>query len=228
MFAALFGRKPPPPNKKQTKRKTTESINVIREAITKLEKRENFLQKKIDILTKKVQAKVKKKNKKGALVCLKTKKMLEKQVETIMGKKLNLETQIMALEEAVMNVEVVDAMREGGTALNKQINHINIEDVDEMRDDFAEAQDRNEEINTALADPMGGIDLDDDDLLAELNELEDLNAAEELMDLPVINTNNVVQPMNVTENASAPQVIAQAPQQQIIDDDERELMAFMT
>merc|ERR1712034_303954 len=100
---------------------------------------------------------------------------------------------------------------------------------DEMRDDFAEAQDRNEEINTALANPMGGVDLDDDDLLAELNELEDLNAAEELMDLPVINTNNVVQPMNVTENTSAPQVISSAPQQQIIeDDDEKELMALMT
>ena len=36
--------------------------------------------------------------------------MLEKQVDTIMGKKMNLETQIMALEEAVMNVEVVDVI----------------------------------------------------------------------------------------------------------------------
>ena len=53
-------------------------------------------------------------------------------------------------------------MREGGTALTNQMNNINIDDVDEMRDDLAEAQDRNEEINTALADPMGGFDLDDD------------------------------------------------------------------
>ena len=70
-----------------------------------------------------------------------------------------------------------------------------------------------------------------EDLLAELNELEDLNAAEELIDLPDVNfnpPNTVVQPMNVTENASAPQVIPQAPQQEIIDDDEKELMALMT
>lgn len=229
MFSKFFGK--PSPDKKQQKKNATESINVLRKAIQKLEKREIFLNKRIEQITKEVQLKVKQKNKKGALACLKKKKMLEKQVDNIMGKAMNLENQIMTLEDAVMNVEVVNAMRQGASAVTKQVNNINIDDVDEMRDDMAEAQDRNEEINTALGDPMG-FDLDDDDLLMELNELEDLNAAEELEALdsslpdinfnsPNINQNTTVQPPGVI-NSQGPQ------QQNIMDDEEKELMALMS
>lgn len=203
------------------------AINTLREAITKLEKREVHLEKQIDMCTKQAQAKVKRKDKKGAMFQLKKKKNLEKQLNGIMGKKLNLETQIMGLEEAVMNAETVQAMQTGTKAIQQQTAATNIDDIDEMNDNLAEAMDMQNEVNEALGNPLMD-DYDEDELLDELGMLEELEAEEELSGMPTINVSNTNTETNtdasiLTDFPTAPTGKIKTQEQQ----DEDELAAMM-
>lgn len=86
-----------------------------------LEKREAFLQKQADECLEKAKAKSKKGDKRGALFELKRKKMFEKQIEGMFGKRVNLETQIMALQSAAANKDVLSAMKAGRDAISAHI-----------------------------------------------------------------------------------------------------------
>merc|ERR1719411_2276041 len=102
---------------------------------------------------------------------LKKKKMLEKQLEGLQAKKLNLETQIMALESASTNKAVFDATVAGKNAMKQANAQMSVEKVDDIVDDLNDAMDEMAEVDDALAQPMGQ-NFDDDDLLAELDALD--------------------------------------------------------
>jgi len=57
------------------------AIGTLREAITKLDKRETHLERQIDMCDKKAKAKVKRKDKKGALLELKKKEKANRPTE---------------------------------------------------------------------------------------------------------------------------------------------------
>ncbi|KAJ1952185.1 ESCRT-III subunit protein snf7, partial [Dispira parvispora] len=100
----FFGSKPKPAPK--------DAIVKLRESLLMLEKRENFLQTRIDneLKTAKLNAT---KNKRVALAALKRKKQFEDQIEKISGARVTLETQVMAIESANINLETMNAMRTG-------------------------------------------------------------------------------------------------------------------
>merc|ERR1719383_884952 len=182
--------------------------------------------KKLNLETR-AKAFVAKKQKKKALMELKKKKVLSDNLERIMGKKLNLETQIMTLEEAVMNAEVVSGMKTGAQALQQQQEKVDIDDIDELRDQMQEQQDMMHEINDVLAEPV--MDMDDDELMAELNELEELEADDMLADLPVVDTQPAqTNPQTQDLIADMPSVPSGNKPQKVVDKDEEELMALMT
>ena len=54
---------------------------------------------------------------KGALFALKRKKMFEAEVMKLQGAKITLESQINALESAVVNIETFHAMKRGADEL---------------------------------------------------------------------------------------------------------------
>lgn len=56
----------------------------------------------------------------GALTALKRKKAYEDQISKIMGSRMTLEQQVMAIENANVNLETMNAMRAGAEAM-KQI-----------------------------------------------------------------------------------------------------------
>eukprot|EP01084_Bolivina_argentea_P170403 295298_1 len=90
-YFTICGRKASPtPN-------LNDSIQNLRQAITQLERREEHLDRKIQICLKNAKMKSKQKDKKGALFELKKKKQLERQLMSIQGSKLGMETQIMPL-----------------------------------------------------------------------------------------------------------------------------------
>jgi hypothetical protein len=57
----------------------------------------------------------------GALFQLKRKKMYDKQIDQIYGKKTNIEMQVMALESAASNKEVLGVMKMGKDALQSAV-----------------------------------------------------------------------------------------------------------
>jgi len=177
--------------KKAPKANINKSIQNIRSAQETLDKRGTHLEKQIEKLMQSAKAKMKKKNKKGAMFDLKRKKMLEKELTGIENKKLTLETQTLALENAQMNESVFSAVKEGTGALQQVQRKVNVDEVEELMDDMQEMQEDQDAINEALAQPI--TDFDDDELLQELEDLgeeeleqfEDIaEEKEQLTDLP--------------------------------------------
>ncbi|XP_050737112.1 charged multivesicular body protein 4c-like [Eriocheir sinensis] len=179
------------------------------EAIQKLRDTEEMLIKKQDFLEKKIQQEIKiakqngTKNKRVALQALKRKKRYDKQLQQIDGTLSTIEMQREALESANTNTNVLQTMSEAAKALKSAHQHMNVDEVHDMMDDIAEQQDLAREISDAISNPVGfGEDVDEDDLLAELEELEQEELDEKLLntgesvapELPEVPTGNLAKP----------------------------------
>jgi len=172
MFSSLFGSSKPDKKRapKAGKVNINKSIQNIKSAQDTLDKRGAHLEKQIAKLLKSAKTKMKNKNKKGAMYDLKRKKLLEKELTGIENKKLTLETQTLALENAQMNESVFSAIQQGGSALQSVQQQVNVDEVEELMGDMQEMQEDQDAINEALGQSV--VDFDDDELL---NELEDLD-----------------------------------------------------
>jgi len=125
------------------------------------------------------------KNKNRAMNCLKRKKTLEKQLETTYNQLTNIQSQLVALESAELNGEILLNMKYAGEALEKANNGMSLDDVDNMMDDIQDAKDVADEINEAIARPLANsYEYDDDDLLAELEQLEQEELDSKMLDVP--------------------------------------------
>ncbi|KAL9179721.1 hypothetical protein ACHAXT_009011 [Thalassiosira profunda] len=160
---------------------TANTVVSLRENIATQEKREEHLQKKIDQLTAEAKAKMAKKDKKGALFALKRKKLYEAEVDKIGNIKMTLETQVMNLESAAQNAETFKAMNAGKSAMTNLREDTNIEKVDDLMDEIKEEMELADEVSNALAQPVDPLLTDEDDLLAELQELEAEDVEEQLL-----------------------------------------------
>ena len=191
--------------------KPQDSLRPMREHIQRLQKREAHLQKvrpppapprshhlrprsaalptaqQINQQMSIARAKTKAKDKRGALMALKKKKLLDKEIGTIQATTFTMEQQCMMLEQAVTQVETVSAMKQGQQAMAAQQAKMGgIDAVEDVMDDIAEQQQDQEEITDALAQGIGGGLMglmDDDELLGELDELEAEDLDAQLLDL---------------------------------------------
>ena len=80
-----------------------EVIGTLKEQIKVMEKGSEHLEKRIKKCHMDVLKKIKDKNKKGAMLYLTRKKLLEKQLSQKQAQQMNLETQLFALEKAIKN-----------------------------------------------------------------------------------------------------------------------------
>jgi len=198
----LFGqKKAPPPN-------LQESIQRLRDAEQNLEKREKFLEKQAAACLEEAKRKSHAKDKRGALFQLKKKKMYETQMEQIYGKKSNIETQILALENAGITGDVVTAMQHGERALRQTLAQHKIEKVEDVMESITETMDQADELSEALSTPIGPV-YDEDALEAELEDLESELADEMALQLPSVPVK--AQEVTPAVVASKPVVQAAAP-----------------
>lgn len=180
------------------------------EAIQRLRETEEMLQKKSDFLEKKIEQEIaiaKKngtKNKRAALQALKRKKRYEKQLQQIDGTLSTIEFQREALENASTNTEVLRVMGDAAKALKSAHKNMNVDDVHNLMDDVAEQQEIANEISDAISNPVGfGQDVDEDDLMAELEELEQENLEEELVNIGPLPAVPTVKPEAPAKNKPA-------------------------
>lgn len=160
----FFGAKP--------KSNPKDAIITLRENLAMLEKRETHLQSKIDNEVKIARTHATK-NKQAALAALKRKRLLETQIEKISGSRMTLEAQAMAIEAANVNLETMKAMEKGADAMKGIHKDLNIDKVDQTMDDIREQMDLANEVSEAISQPqLFGAELDEDELNAELEELE--------------------------------------------------------
>uniref|UniRef100_A0A4W3GX77 Charged multivesicular body protein 4b-like n=1 Tax=Callorhinchus milii TaxID=7868 RepID=A0A4W3GX77_CALMI len=160
------------------------------DAIQKLAETEGILVKKQEFLEQKVQQEIATarkhgtKNKRAALQALKRKKRYEQQLSQIDGTLSTLEFQREALENATTNTEVLKTMSEAAKAMKSAHQNMDIDKVDELMSDITEQQDLAQEISDAISRPVGfGDDVDEDDLMAELEEMEQEDLERDLLNV---------------------------------------------
>jgi charged multivesicular body protein 4 len=179
----LFGRRPS--SKPPASKDPAQIIMKLRGTVETLEKRQVHLDKQVTKQISDAKAKMAKKDKRGALFCLKRKKMYEAEIEKINGARLTLEQQIIALEGTVTNADTVGAMKAGATAMKHARQDVDADAVGDLMDDIQEEMATADEISAAISAPAGDL-LGDDELLDELNELEEHELEAQLLDAPPI------------------------------------------
>lgn len=161
---------------------TQEAIQKLRETEEMLTKKQEFLEKKIEHelqLAKKHGTK----NKRAAIQALKRKKRYEKQLEQIDGTLSTIEFQRDSLENANTNTEVLKNMGYAAKAM-KAAHDMDIDKVDDLMADISEQRELAQEISDAISKPVSyGEDFDEDDLLAELDDLQQEELDKNLLEI---------------------------------------------
>jgi len=103
---------------------------------------------------------------------LKRKKASEAELDRLAGTRLQLEMQVNTLESANLNAETMAAMKKASDALKVIHGNLDMNKVDATMATVNEQRELALEIAEVLANPVAGMDLDEDELKAELEELE--------------------------------------------------------
>ncbi|KAG2520900.1 hypothetical protein JM18_006880 [Phytophthora kernoviae] len=180
-FMNLFGRKTAAPVRTGPTA-TAETIRKLREQLESLEKRELHIVKKIALQLAEAKQKSAQKDKRGAIFALKRKKMYEAEVEKLQGARMTLETQVMTLESAHVNMETFTALRSGAEQMKSIHGQMNVDTVDNIMDDIQEEMATADEIGRAISQPLGSQLYDDDELEDELREMEELEIEEKALE----------------------------------------------
>lgn len=188
----------------ETQSKKEISVDII-ETIHKNKNTIEYLKKKINhqenIISKEIlnaKCKLKKGDKKGALLCLKRKKMLENQVDNFTSQMFNLEQNIIILEGSTINKKIFETMKTNSNTLKYLNKKMDIDKISDLKDDINDHINELDELNNILAEPLNN-DFDDDELLEELNSSEDDFQEDIKIELPKV-PNNKINTLNEDKN----------------------------
>ncbi|KAG6098165.1 ESCRT-III subunit protein snf7 [Claviceps sp. LM220 group G6] len=195
------------------------AILSLRTQLDMLQKREKHLQSQIDeqldIARKNATS-----NKNAAKAALRRKKANEHTQEQTLAQIQTLETQINSIESANINHETLLAMQQAGKAMKHIHGKLTPEKVDQTMDELREQNALSDEIVNAITNNPIGDPLDEDELEAELDELQ-----QEKLDEDILKTGNVPVAdlgQRMPSVASQEPVSVKAPIEQE-DDEEAEL-----
>jgi len=178
----LFGKK----KAAEPKPGTADAVTQMREHLGSMDKKADFLDKKINDMVTEAKRRMKSKDKKGALMCLKKKKMYEGQRTTLDNTKFAMEQQVMMLESAEMTKNTFQAQKLGLGAMKAVQKDLNVDEVDDLQEDLREQMDDMNDIQDMMGQSLGGDMMDDDELEAEFDELCEGTLDEDLADLDVL------------------------------------------
>ncbi|KAH7640370.1 vacuolar protein sorting 60 [Dermatophagoides farinae] len=173
MMNRMFGKpkdKVPPPNLSDVIANVdsrTESIDK------KIQKLEADLVKYKDQMKKMREGPAKNAIKQRALNILKQRKMYENQREQLMQQSFNMEQTNMATQTLKDTQVTVNAMKLGVKEMKKEYKKINIDQIEDLQDDLADMMEDANEVQEALGRSYGMPDVDEDELEAELEALND-------------------------------------------------------
>lgn len=208
-------------SKKKSAEAPKESILKMRSTLEMLEKKEKHLDTKIQQETDFARTHAST-NKNQALMALKRRKQYEIQQENIRGARFNLETQIMTIENAHINLETLQAMRAGSSAMKSIHGELDVDKVDDVMEEVREQMDLANEISTAISNPLGmDTGIDEDELEAELERFE-----QEALDAALLETTKLpTTPIMTTASPAARSTasMAKSTSQPILNDEDAEL-----
>lgn len=147
-----------------------------------LEKREALLIKKISAELEKAKQFNRSGNKRAALQCLKRKKLYESQSEVVANQQLKLQEQMIVLEGSKATAETFNALKSGAGAMKQLAKETDVDKVDKVMDEISDQTEKMRQVNEALGQQVGyAAELDEDELEAELAELDALDVEDALL-----------------------------------------------
>ncbi|KTW26028.1 hypothetical protein T552_03297 [Pneumocystis carinii B80] len=157
------------------------AILNTKEMIETLDKKENHWRKQIieqDNIAKE-NANI---NKSVAMQALKRKKLLENEIEKLMGIRINLEQTLFTLENANINYEITKAIKQSTSAMKQISKGITPDKVDSIMDDIREQIDHHNEIGELIARPIGMSEtFDENELNQELERIQQEELDEKML-----------------------------------------------
>ncbi|KAJ8624589.1 hypothetical protein MRB53_033119 [Persea americana] len=171
--------------KKKAPPSAISTLDKLNETLEMLEKKEHLLQKKISVEIERAKKFTQSKNKKAAIQCLKKKKLFEAQIEQLANFQLRVHDQMIMLEGVKATTDTVDALKTGASAIKSIQFSLSVDDIDKTMEEVNEHTESMKQIQDALAAPVGAAaDIDEDELEAELEELEGEELEEQLLQPP--------------------------------------------
>lgn len=138
------------------------------------------------------------KKKERALLALKKKKMQEELVKQVDAWLINVEQQLADIELTSKQKAVFESLKTGNNAIKALQSEINLDDVQRLMDDTADAKVYQDEINAILGERLSAED--EEEVLAEFENLESEMALQDLPSVPEIS----VEPVRIKEEMKTP------------------------
>ncbi|KAJ6554786.1 Snf7-domain-containing protein [Mycena capillaripes] len=154
-----------------TPKAVRDALVGLQQQIQILDKKSNQLQKKIEQELKVARANAVS-DKPLAMAALRRKQAHEKQLDQLRGQQMQLEVQAEALGSANINAETVAAMKKAAEVMGRIHLGMSATNVDETLEQIADQIDQAKVISELLATPLSGDPFAEEELEAELNELE--------------------------------------------------------
>ncbi|KAF7510245.1 ESCRT-III subunit protein snf7 [Endocarpon pusillum] len=147
------------------------AILLLRQQLDMLQKREKHLENQMneqEAIARKNLAT----NKAAAKTALRRKKVHERSLQQTSDQINQVEQQIYSIESANINQETLNAMKTAGKAMKEIHGNLTIDKVDATMEELREQHALGEEIANAISSPPIGEPIDEDDLEAELEGME--------------------------------------------------------
>ncbi|KAJ4747104.1 Vacuolar protein sorting-associated protein 20 [Rhynchospora pubera] len=157
------------------------AILTLKTQRRKLGQYQQQLEAVIDAEVKAAKELIAQKRKDRALIALKKKKTQEELLKTVDGWLVNVEQQLADIELASKQKAVFDSLKAGSNAIKAIQSEINIDDVQKLMDDTAEAKAYQEEINAVLHLSAE----EEQEVMDEFEKLEEEMFVEDLPEAPV-------------------------------------------
>ena len=157
----------------------SKNIEKLRNTMDLLDKKISYNERRIDKLKEQALEHKKKNNKTQAIRCLRQKKNLEKMQENLDNQYANLEYQLVQLENLNTNKEVVLTMKSVDNTIKDFEKKINVDKIDTLQDDLQESIQTANEITSAISQPLNPMYANNDELEAELDEMDNEREQEE-------------------------------------------------